>query len=223
MTPFWTKSFKGKEALQMHSLNHNFNLEIGRQQRHYLWSSKGHHCHLMAQKAGILPLHGFQCSGPTPFHDAFRLQWDLNRFKVLRLQSHCSCSCYPFNSPCFSVPLFCILNSELGVSKESTRAVMQQPLAVFYQGMYHPQPTHISPPPATKNSPGEKCYYKKGWLLCDSHCFIKKIFSPKQISVKKSKGFLKPQQNRTAHNSIFHRSATSLEIHTQTQKMFIFT
>lgn len=76
---------------------------------------------------------------------------------------------------------------------------------------------------STTYSHGEKCYYKKGWLLCDSHCFIKKIFSPKQISVKKSKGFPKPQQNRTAHNSIFHRSATSLEIHTQTQKMFIFT
>lgn len=105
-----------------------------------------------------------------------------------------------------------MLNSELGVSKESTRVVMQQPLAVLYQGMYHLQPTHSPPPTATKNSPAEKCYYKKGWLLCDSHCFIKKIFFPNKFSVKKSKGFPKPQQNRTAHDSIFHRSATSLEV-----------
>lgn len=107
MTPFWIKSFKGKEALQIHSLNHNFNLEIGRQQRQYLRFSKGHHCHLITQKADILPLYGFQCSGPSPFHDAFRLQWDLNGFKVLRLQSHCSCSCYPFTSPCFSALFRC--------------------------------------------------------------------------------------------------------------------
>lgn len=49
-------------------------------------------------------------------------------------------------------------------------------LVLFHQGIYHPQPTQIPPPTATKNSPGEKCYYEKECLLCDSHCFIKKIF-----------------------------------------------
>lgn len=49
-----------------------------------------------------------------------------------------------------------------------------------------------SPQQATKNSPGEKCYYKEEWLLCDSHCFIKKIFFfPKQIFGRRIQRFSK--------------------------------
>lgn len=68
-----------------------------------------------------------------------------------------------------------ILDTGLAISKENTRVLTWQPLLMFYGGIYHPQPTQIPPPTATKNSPSEKCYYEKGWLLCDSHCFIKKI------------------------------------------------
>lgn len=146
------------------------------------------------------------------FHDPSILQWDLNGLTLSRLQSHCWMLQHPLTNQA-SLFRSAVLHFEFRswCQQGNTRVVM--PLAVFYQGMDHLQPTHSPPPIATKNSPGEKCYYKKGWLLCDSHCFIKKIFFfPNKFSVKKSKGFPKPQQNRTAHDSIFHRSATSLEV-----------
>lgn len=90
----------------------------------------------------------------------------------------------------------CALNSGLPVSMESTRVPIWQPLVMFHRGIYHPQPTQILPPTATKNSPGEKCYYEKEWLFCDSHCFIKKIFFfLNRFSVEESKGFSKATAN----------------------------
>ena len=80
------------------------------------------------------------------------------------------------HSPPHSILLSCALNSGLAVSTESTRVLIWQPLVMFNRGIYLPQPTQNPPPKATKNSPGEKCYYEKEWLLSDSHCFIKKIF-----------------------------------------------
>lgn len=95
------------------------------------------------------------------------------------------------HSPPHSILLSCTLNSGLTVSMESTRVLIWQPLVMFYPGIYHPQPTQIPPPTATKNSPGEKCYYEKEWLLCDSHCFIKKIFFFKQIFSRRIQRFSK--------------------------------
>ena len=84
------------------------------------------------------------------------------------------------------------LKSGPAVSTESTRARRTwQPLVLFHRGIYHPQPTQISPPTATKNSPGEKCYYEKEWLLCDSHCFIKEIFFFKQMFSRRIQRFSK--------------------------------
>lgn len=106
------------------------------------------------------------------------------------------------------------LKSGPAVSTESTRARRTwQPLVLFHRGIYHPQPTQISPPTATKNSPGEKCYYEKEWLLCDSHCFIKEIFFfQTNVQQKNPKVFQSYSKNRTAHNTISQRSATSQEI-----------
>lgn len=143
---------------------------------------------------------------PGPVSWSSTLQWDLNGLTLSRLQSHCSrCSIHSLarllSSLLFCRPAFWI---QILVSARKHQSCHAAASAVFYQGMDHLQPTHSPPPTATKNSPGEKCYYKKGWLLCDSHCFIKKIFfSPNKFSVKKSKGFPKPQQTRTAHDSIF--------------------
>lgn len=109
------------------------------------------------------------------------------------------------HSPPHSILLSCTLNSGLTVSMESTRVLIWQPLVMFYPGIYHPQPTQIPPPTATKNSPGEKCYYEKEWLLCDSHCFIKKIFFSNKFSVEESKGFPKPQQKQNSSQYYFSK------------------
>lgn len=82
---------------------------------------------------------------------------------------------FTVHRPPHSILLPCTLNAELAVSMENTRVLIWQPLVMFHWRIYHPQPTQIPPPTATKNSLGEKCYYEE-WLLCDSQCFIKKIF-----------------------------------------------
>lgn len=149
-------------------------------------------------------------SGPLTQGLHFMILWQdngvlMNWFLNLTLQSHSLVMLVrqftEHKRPC-SILLSCTLNSGLGVSTESTRVLIWQPLAMFHRGIHHPRPTQIPPPTATKNSPGEKCYYEKGWLLCDSHCFIKKIFFSSKFSVEESKGFPKSRQNRTAHNTI---------------------
>lgn len=97
---------------------------------------------------------------------------------MLKLQSHWSGHCDSSLSTGLphSILLPCTLNSRLAVSPESTRVPTWQPLG-YVRPRDLSSTTYSNPPPtATKNSPGEKCYYEKEWLLCDSHCFIKKIF-----------------------------------------------
>ena len=97
---------------------------------------------------------------------------------MLKHQSHWSGHCDSSLSTglLHSILLSCTLNSGLAVSTESTRVLIWQPFG-YVRPRDLSSTTYSNPPPtATKNSPGEKCYYEKEWLLCDSHCFIKKIF-----------------------------------------------
>lgn len=134
---------------------------------------------------------------------------------MLKHQSHWSGHCDSSLSTGLlpSILLSCTLNSGLAVSTESTRVLIWQPFG-YVRPRDLSSTTYSNPPPtATKNSPGEKCYYEKEWLLCDSHCFIKKIFFfQTNVQQKNPKVFQSHSKNRTAHNTISQRSATSQEI-----------
>lgn len=112
---------------------------------------------------------------------------------MLKCQSHWSGYCDSSLSTGLphSILLSCTLNSGLAVSTESTRVLIRQPFG-YVQPRDLSSTTYSNPPPtATKNSPGEKCYYEKEWLLCDSHCFIKKIFFSKQMFSRRIQRFSK--------------------------------
>lgn len=152
-------------------------------------------------------------SGPLTqglrFYDPITLQWCFNELS-LNVETPISLvMLFTEHRPPPSMLRSCTLNSGLPVSMESTRVPIWQPLVMFHRGIYHPQPTQILPPTATKNSPGEKCYYEKEWLFCDSHCFIKKIFFLKQIFSRRIQRFFQSySKHRTAH-TISQRSAAS--------------
>ena len=98
---------------------------------------------------------------------------------MLKHQSHWSGHCDSSLSTglLHSILLSCTLNSGLAVSTESTRVLIWQPFG-YVRPRDLSSTTYSNPPPtATKNSPGEKCYYEKEWLLCDSHCFIKDLLA----------------------------------------------
>lgn len=129
-----------------------------------------------------------------------------------RLQSHCSCC---GNHSLTQASLLCsaVLHFEF-------RAWCQQGkhqschAAAF--GCVLPRDvsstTYSHPPPtATKIPLVRNAIIRRGGCFVTHTVSLKRFFFPNKFSVKKSKGFPKPQQNRTAHDSTFHRSATLLE------------
>jgi hypothetical protein len=73
---------------------------------------------------------------------------------------------------------------------------------MFYQGMYHHNLLKSLPQQLPKIPLVRNAIMRRGGCFVTHTVSLKRFFFFKQISVKESKGFPKPQQNRTAHNSI---------------------